>query len=283
MLFCGKTLSFFQFFGSKVEHFVTSEVINQGRDPPGPSQSSFQSIWINFESFLTFSKPNFMLFWEKTLSFFQFFGSKSEQFVTSKVFNQGRDPPGTLRGPPGPVSSSFWSTFWPQKGQKRTRFYLTLTFLVNFHDFKSLRKWHFCLKSRSDPSIRVDWLFRSTHVNFGTIWFNRRPLRALVDFQVNLNLSSQILVKIFIFNSLINNHSESDYFRFFDRFVHSHRLKSIKRVNINFHVRFGTILTKIDNFQTWRKPSRQPTNLFRNIFCLRDPLLWGLKIPSQHL
>ena len=29
----------------------------QGRDPPGPSQSNFQSIWINFKSFLTILRP----------------------------------------------------------------------------------------------------------------------------------------------------------------------------------------------------------------------------------
>jgi len=81
----------------------------------------------------------------------------------------------------------------------------------------------------------------------------------------NLMFLVEFWSKIFIFNSLINNHSESDYFRFFDHFVHSHRLKSIKKGSTSTSMsNFGTILTKIDNFQTWRRPT-----------------FWGLQISSQ--
>ena len=66
-------------------------------------------------------------------------------------------------------------------------------------------------QTRSDPPIGVDWPFRSTHVKFGPIWSNRRPLRALVDFQVNLNLSSQIssqfskvIFNLFLTSEVIN-------------------------------------------------------------------------------
>ena len=45
-------------------------------------------------------------------------------------------------------------------------------------DLKSIRH-------NSDPQKRVQGPFRSIHVKFGTIWSNKRPQRALVDFLVS--------------------------------------------------------------------------------------------------
>ena len=92
-------------------------------------------IWVIFESFSSLldlfqasERPKNARFLPKNASFRPFFGFKVHG-------NKVRYLPGTCqctcqasRHFPGTQKV----TFWPQKGQKRTRFYPTLTFLVKF-------------------------------------------------------------------------------------------------------------------------------------------------------
>ena len=75
---------FLHFFMSSSGPRKTKNVRFLPQHRSGPPQvhprTMSKSFLDHFRSFLTILRPNFMLFCGKTLSFFQFFGSKSELF-----------------------------------------------------------------------------------------------------------------------------------------------------------------------------------------------------------
>ena len=126
----------------------------QGRDPPGPFQSNFQSIWVIFGSFWTILS-------EKILSFFKF----SCQILISKVQNLGQMFIKHRSGPSRYPKGSFWtisrSLFMSNFGLKdqKTPVFCPKTpvfhFLSSNFGFKITQKWSYFdfLSSQSMPSM----------------------------------------------------------------------------------------------------------------------------------